>query len=126
MSVLAKTAFLFVLDGVISQVFSTLRPIDLLTLARTSKDLRRLLMSRKSLWVWITARRNAGETRVPDPPEDMSEPAWALLLFGPAVCSVRSPVSSRIVLQADVMSGMFYQERHPGRLCPSSSFVRRL
>jgi hypothetical protein len=27
---------------------------------------------------------------VPDPPEDMSEPAWALLLFGPAVCSVCS------------------------------------
>ena len=31
-------------------------------------------------------------TRVPDPPDDMSEPAWALLLFGPAVCSVRTGV----------------------------------
>ena len=34
---------------------------------------------------------------VPDPPEDMSEPAWALLLFGPAVCSVRRQSFSRIV-----------------------------
>jgi hypothetical protein len=62
--------------------------MDLVNLARTSKALREVLMSRKSMWVWIVARRNAGPTMVPDPPEDMSEPAWALLLFGSAVCSV--------------------------------------
>jgi hypothetical protein len=64
--------------------------MDLVNLARTSKALRQVLMSRKSLSVWLVARRNAGITKVPDPPEDMSEPSWALLLFGPAVCSVRS------------------------------------
>jgi hypothetical protein len=63
--------------------------MDLVNLARTSKALRQVLMSRKSMWVWIVARRNAGAVMVPDPPEDMSEPAWALLLFGPAVCYVR-------------------------------------
>ena len=63
-------------------------PMDLVNLARTSKALRQVLMSRKSMWVWIAARRNAGVVMVPDPPEDISEPAWALLLFGPAVCSV--------------------------------------
>ncbi|KAI9507306.1 hypothetical protein F5148DRAFT_134881 [Russula earlei] len=68
-------------------IFSKLGPMDLVNLSRTSKDLRQLLMSRKSMWVWITARQKAGATSVPDPPEDMSEPAWALLLFGPAVCS---------------------------------------
>lgn len=71
--------------------------MDLVNLARTSKALRQLLMSRKSIWVWIVARRNAGAVMVPDPPEDMSEPAWALLLFGPSVCWVRSPLFSRIV-----------------------------
>ncbi|KAH9968565.1 hypothetical protein BJV74DRAFT_868159 [Russula compacta] len=68
-------------------IFSRLGPMDLVNLSRTSKALRRLLMSRKSMWVWIAARRNTGVTGAPDPPEDMSEPAWALLLFGPAVCS---------------------------------------
>ncbi|KAF8487336.1 hypothetical protein DFH94DRAFT_849739 [Russula ochroleuca] len=68
-------------------IFSELGPMDLVNLARTSKALRQVLTSRKSMWVWIVARRNAGPIMVPDPPEDMSEPAWALLLFGPAVCS---------------------------------------
>lgn len=66
--------------------------MDLINLARTSKALRQVLMSRRSMSVWIVARRNATITKAPDPPEDMSEPAWALLLFGPAVCSVRYQV----------------------------------
>lgn len=72
--------------------------MDLVNLSRTSKALRRLLMSRKSMWVWIAARRNTGVTGAPDPPEDMSEPAWALLLFGPAVCSVRGGIWTRVLL----------------------------
>jgi hypothetical protein len=64
--------------------------MDLLNLARTSKALRQVLMSRKSISIWIAARRAAGATMVPEPPEDMSEPSWAQLLFGPAVCSVSS------------------------------------
>ncbi|KAH9008297.1 kinase-like domain-containing protein, partial [Lactarius deliciosus] len=64
-------------------ILSELLPMDLLNLARTSNALRQVLMSRKSTSVWIAARRNAGATVVPDPPEDMSEPAWAQLLFGP-------------------------------------------
>lgn len=70
--------------------------MDLVNLARTNKALREVLMSRKSIWVWLISRRNTGVTKVPDPPNDMSEPAWALLLFGPAVCSVCSQVSLRI------------------------------
>lgn len=64
--------------------------MDLLNLARTSKALRQVLMSRKSISIWIAARRAAGATMAPEPPEDMSEPSWAQLLFGPAVCSVSS------------------------------------
>ena len=111
------------------QIFSELGPMDLVNLARTNKALRHVLMSRKSMCVWIVARRNAGVIRVPDPPEDMSEPAWALLLFGPAVCSVRSHLSLLIVFefQADsVPIALLYEERSPCRLSPPSSFVHRL
>jgi len=79
-----------------AQIFAELGPMDLVNLARTSKALRQVLMSRKSMSVWIVARRNATITKAPDPPEDMSEPAWALLLFGPAVCSVRCQAPSHI------------------------------
>ena len=81
----------------LSQILAELGPMDLVNLARTNKALRGVLMSRKSIWVWLIARRNAGVTKVPSPPDDMSEPAWALLLFGPAVCSVRSQEFLRVV-----------------------------
>ena len=102
--------------------------MDLVNFARTSKALRQVLMSRKSIWVWIVARRNAGAVMVPDPPEDMSEPAWALLLFGPAVCSVRSPLFRRIVsiLSQVLATAMLYEERSPGRLRPSPPLVHHL
>jgi hypothetical protein len=112
----------------ISQILSELGPMDLVNLARTSKALRQVLMSRKSMWVWIAARRNAGAVMVPDPPEDMSEPAWALLLFGPAVCSVCSQLFSRIVsiLSQFSVTAMLYEERSPGRFFPSPSPVHHL
>ena len=94
----------------LSQIFSELGPMDLVNLARTNKALRGVLMSRKSIWVWLTARRNAGVTKVPEPPDDMSEPAWALLLFGPAVCSVCSQESFCIVLfPADLVDSIALQ-----------------
>jgi hypothetical protein len=73
--------------------------MDLLNLTRTSKALRQVLMSRKSMSVWIAVRRAAGATKVPEPPDDMSEPSWAQLLFGPAVCSVscQSPLYNGLI-----------------------------
>jgi hypothetical protein len=102
--------------------------MDLVNLTRTSKGLRQVLMSRKSMWVWIVAQRNTGAVMVPDLPEDMSEPVWALLLFGPAVCSVHSQLFSRMVsiLIRFVVTAMPYEEHSPGRLCPSTSLVRQL
>ena len=43
-------------------------------------------MSRRSLFLWKTSYSLVPE--VPTCPEDMSEPAWAHLLFGPAYCYV--------------------------------------
>ncbi|KAG6813339.1 hypothetical protein H0H92_011887 [Tricholoma furcatifolium] len=60
-------------------IFRELEPIDILNLSRTSKSLRNILMSRSSIGVWKSAlSRFRG---LPECPEDMSEPAYANLLF---------------------------------------------
>ncbi|KAK7053006.1 hypothetical protein VNI00_004327 [Paramarasmius palmivorus] len=58
-------------------IFGYLEPPELLRLARTSRDLRSILMSRSSTCVWKTSRQNAG---IPDPVPSLSEPAFADLL----------------------------------------------
>ncbi|RPD72985.1 hypothetical protein L226DRAFT_142501 [Lentinus tigrinus ALCF2SS1-7] len=56
-----------------------LRPIDLLTLARTSKVLRAFLLAKRNQQVWrITLY---AVPLLPPCPEDMSEPLYSALLF---------------------------------------------
>jgi hypothetical protein len=128
MSVSARSRIRLLPNEPLSQIFSELGPMDLVNLARTNKALRGVFMSRESIWVWLVVRQNAGATKVPDPPDDMSEPAWALLLFGPAVCYV---CSQRILahcfdFRLIWLTAMLYKEHPSGRLCPSPSFVHRL
>lgn len=66
-------------SGAVPQILCYLHPGDLLNLARTSKDFRELLMSRRSMSFWKAARQNVED--LPPCPEDMSEPAYANLLF---------------------------------------------
>lgn len=61
------------------QILAYLEPTDLLALARTCKDLRANMMHRSSAHVWRAARLNVED--LPPCPEDMSEPAYANLLF---------------------------------------------
>ncbi|KAK1231017.1 hypothetical protein PQX77_005878 [Marasmius sp. AFHP31] len=68
----------FPLD-IIYIIFEHLTPQDLLSLARTSKDLRNLLLSRSTISVWKAARSNVED--LPEIPDDMSEPAYAHLCF---------------------------------------------
>ncbi|KAK1224295.1 hypothetical protein PQX77_012803 [Marasmius sp. AFHP31] len=68
----------FPLD-VVFIIFEYLTPQDLLSLARTSKDLRNLLLSRSTVSIWKAARSNVED--LPDIPDDMSEPAYAHLCF---------------------------------------------
>jgi hypothetical protein len=70
-----------------TQIFGHLPPSGLLSLSRVSKAFRQLLMSRSSLFLWKTSYSLIPD--VPTCPEDMSEPAWAHLLFGGAYCYVR-------------------------------------
>ncbi|KIK59027.1 hypothetical protein GYMLUDRAFT_245475 [Collybiopsis luxurians FD-317 M1] len=64
---------------VILEIFAYLDPGDLLRLARTSKDLRGILMSKTSESIWRTARENV--EGLPPCPPDLNEPQYAHLAF---------------------------------------------
>ncbi|KAI0781352.1 hypothetical protein BD413DRAFT_28074 [Trametes elegans] len=63
-----------------SQIASHLAPLDILQLARCSKDLRVMLLARDSRHTWQAARKNILPP-MPDCPEHMSEACYAHLLF---------------------------------------------
>ncbi|KAH9895120.1 hypothetical protein C8Q73DRAFT_487803 [Cubamyces lactineus] len=64
---------------VLFEIFGRMHPRDLLTLARTSKDFRALLMSRDSALFWRAAREQVHG--LPECPAFLSEPQYANLLF---------------------------------------------
>src|ERR1700692_674229 len=61
------------------QIFGHLLPLDILHLARTTKDFRRVLLHKSSISVWKSARENIAG--LPECPSSMSEPAYANLAF---------------------------------------------
>ena len=73
----------------IYQVFSHLTPKDIIHLSRTSQIFRDTLMTRNATVVWKAARKRFG---APECPMNMSEPQWAVLLFGNN-CQVRKSSS---------------------------------
>ncbi|KAF8171119.1 hypothetical protein BJ912DRAFT_129806 [Pholiota molesta] len=64
---------------VLFEIFSHLAPLDLLRLARTTKELRKLLLHRSSTFVWKAALSTV--EGLPACPEDMSLPCWTNLVF---------------------------------------------
>ncbi|KIL00812.1 hypothetical protein PAXRUDRAFT_821269 [Paxillus rubicundulus Ve08.2h10] len=64
---------------ILFEIFGHLMPLDVLRLARTTKQFRRVLMHRSSLSIWIAARKNVPD--FPDCPPYMSEPEFANLVF---------------------------------------------
>ncbi|KAF5362788.1 hypothetical protein D9757_011016 [Collybiopsis confluens] len=64
---------------VIFEIFCYLDPGDLFRLARTTRDLRDILMSKSSENVWRIARE--GVEGIPPLPSDLNEPQFAHLLF---------------------------------------------
>ncbi|EMD33489.1 hypothetical protein CERSUDRAFT_126194 [Gelatoporia subvermispora B] len=63
---------------IVFEIFSQLDPGDLVSLIRTNKDIRQLLLRRSSAFIWQAAHNNSG---LPDRPPWMSEPALANLLY---------------------------------------------
>ncbi|KAI0362438.1 hypothetical protein OH77DRAFT_1416699 [Trametes cingulata] len=64
---------------ILFEVFGHLHPYDLLQLSRTTKALRNILMHRSAITIWRNARQNVED--LPDCPPDLTEPAYANLLF---------------------------------------------
>ncbi|KAI0267132.1 hypothetical protein BC834DRAFT_1040925 [Gloeopeniophorella convolvens] len=69
---------------ILYEIFAHLPPADLISLARVNKSFRRVLMSRGSSFLWKESYELVPD--VPPCPEDMTEPAWAHLLFGGSYC----------------------------------------
>ncbi|EFI27628.1 hypothetical protein CC1G_14554 [Coprinopsis cinerea okayama7 len=67
---------------VIYEIFSHLTPQDLLHLSRTTKDIRRRILSKNAVGVWKRVLEvQEEENEVPPCPGDMSPPAWASLVY---------------------------------------------
>ncbi len=73
---------------VCGQILGHLHPRDILSLARTSKAFRALLLDRKNAFIWKAVRK-ALTGELPDPHPVLSEPALARLMFDPQ-CHVSS------------------------------------
>ncbi|KAI0768945.1 hypothetical protein BC629DRAFT_1535696 [Irpex lacteus] len=61
------------------EICTHLQPQDLLSMARTSKELRKMSSDRKSQYLWKAARANVPS--LPPYPDDFCEPAYAHLAF---------------------------------------------
>ncbi|KAF8607777.1 hypothetical protein BDV93DRAFT_603554 [Ceratobasidium sp. AG-I] len=61
------------------EIMSHLEPIDLISIARTTRRFRTLLMQRSAKHIWHAAERNI--PGLPHCPEHLSEPAYAALVF---------------------------------------------
>ncbi|KAJ6501134.1 hypothetical protein C8R47DRAFT_1040061 [Mycena vitilis] len=66
---------------ILFEIFEHLSPADILHLARTAQDFRRILMHRSAIGVWKSSLRQA--IGLPERPKEMSEPAWVNLLYSP-------------------------------------------
>ncbi|KAJ2990803.1 hypothetical protein NUW54_g8367 [Trametes sanguinea] len=66
---------------ILFEIFGHLHPHDLLHLARTTKALRNILMRRSAITIWRNALANVED--LPQCPPDLTEPAYANLLFEP-------------------------------------------
>ena len=68
------------------QILGHLPPHSLLRVAHVNKAFYRLLMSKKSRFLWIEVLKSVPD--LPQCPEDLSEPAHVTILFGYPVCYV--------------------------------------
>ncbi|KAJ6458962.1 hypothetical protein DFH09DRAFT_1500942 [Mycena vulgaris] len=66
---------------VLFEIFGHLPPLDILNMARATKDLRRVLMHRSAISIWKASLRQI--RGLPECPQDMEEPAWVNLAFSP-------------------------------------------
>ncbi|KAG8702019.1 hypothetical protein FRC08_003751 [Ceratobasidium sp. 394] len=79
---------------IFAEITSYLDPLDILSLARTTKHFRTLLMQPSAKHIWSAAERNV--VGLPPCPEYMDEPAYAALVFGKSCSECGMSVSRRM------------------------------
>ncbi|CAE6433663.1 unnamed protein product [Rhizoctonia solani] len=79
---------------VFNEVAAHLSPADLLSLARSNKFFRKMLMSRTSQYLWKQALANDPE--IPECPPELSEPQYVSLLFSKTCSSCGARVLRRM------------------------------
>ncbi|KAJ7586777.1 hypothetical protein C8J56DRAFT_945546 [Mycena floridula] len=82
---------------ILFEAFSYLEPVDIMRLSRTSKDLRTLLMTRSSAFVWRQARANVDIPGLPEPLPSTSEPEYANLIPNDVCHHCNSPRKYEII-----------------------------
>ncbi|KAI0047938.1 hypothetical protein FA95DRAFT_1518318 [Auriscalpium vulgare] len=100
---------------ILFEIFGHLPPADLIHLTRVTKAFRQVLLSRDAMLLWKEAYELVPD--VPSCPEDMSEPAWANLLFGGAHCHTCGSKPVNKIL--------FILRRRACRSCMSSRLIEK-
>ncbi|RDB27364.1 hypothetical protein Hypma_004481 [Hypsizygus marmoreus] len=99
---------------IVFEVFGHVHPLDLYHLARSTKALRSLVMTRNSSWLWeVVFERNPA---VPPCPPELSFPRWTDLLFGPMVCekcnhnfgSLNATTRHKLLRDLDIMASPLF------------------
>ncbi|KAG1754398.1 hypothetical protein EDB19DRAFT_1626773 [Suillus lakei] len=101
---------------VLFEIFGFLKPLDLLSLARTSKAFRNLLMRKSNAFIWRDSRSLV--PNLPDCPADLSEPQYACLAFDPH-CHVelsRNRFQHHLAVSSKILRAL---SENPYKLCPN-------
>ncbi|KAG6895532.1 hypothetical protein C0992_000788 [Termitomyces sp. T32_za158] len=77
---------------ILLEIFMYLTPVEILSLSRACKSLRRTLMTKTAEYVWKQARLNLDD--FPDCPDDLAEPQFANLIFA-ALCDYCNKAKGR-------------------------------
>ncbi|KAH9907124.1 uncharacterized protein B0H18DRAFT_898352, partial [Fomitopsis serialis] len=78
------------------QIMRRLHPRDLLSLSWASKSFHDFMTKKSSAYIWKESLKNV--QGVPPCPEQLTEPAWAALLYSP-YCTVSGDIS--LIYSAD-------------------------
>ncbi|EDR16014.1 uncharacterized protein LACBIDRAFT_291835 [Laccaria bicolor S238N-H82] len=90
--------FFMLPTDVLYGIFGWLHPVDLYHLVQSTKTFRGVILNQTYRGVWKSAFRLYDD--LPTCPEDVSEPQWSSLLFGPDTCDL---VNIHVVHRRDML-----------------------
>lgn len=112
-------------------------PMDLMHLSRTSKGLRKVVLSKSSEPVWKAAYKNYDELN--NPPEDIPYPKWTAMMYDDARCDVshclplisdfletRRTVEPAFLTRTDVFNTVLWRPWCTSGLCARGTLLREM